>query len=570
MRPVMSAENSGRRAWIAAGLVALAVTAMVWMHLAATPPQPHGVHGDEYVEHAHRLVLARAVQEGMWRRPLELLALADGDYPPGIHAFGVAVGGVLGHEAERVVWTWMGWVAVLGLAMAWIASSLGLGDRGRAAAFAAAFLIPSMPAAATRYHFDLPMLALCWAALAAAMASWGAPRAGQRVVGGALVAVLAFGALMMKWTAAPFLLCMLGAAALAPGRAGWTRRAQGFGVTAVVLGILLAAFLSVTTRSLDSMSTTFTVGGGPDLSASYLPEPIARALRPMATQAPWLPRWLTFYGLSTFFMVLSPAVSLAFAALAAVWLRRDRRGWALFALIGGGGLAFLTLNVPIADCRFILPLMPIPALCAVLGWTTLAPRTRRGVAVAAVVLGLAVAGDFHLRTAPEPRRASPLWSSQLANHGGSVWQRGLGLASSTNDRGWVRRDEELDHRRPFREEIWQAWTHCGPRIGVSMGLLTWGADRYWWNYRASLERTRGAPPDRAWPSVSEVCEMQDPAAHAPPVLFLRAADATDRSLPPCLAARAGTWDWEGFVADPGGGDGAAVWASPAERGCLSP
>lgn len=553
-----------------AGLIAAAITAIVWGHLWASAPQPYGVHGDEYVEHAQRLTLVLALHQGAWRSPLEFLRLADMDYPPGIHALGLPLGALFGHAAERIGWAWMGWVALLGLALAWIVDSLGGDARGRAAAFASAFLIPAVPAAATRYHFDLPMLVLCWWAFACALGSWSQPALRTRLLGGALTGALAAAAAVTKWTAIPFLLCMLGAASVAPDGA-WTRafrrRAPAVVSAAAVAGGLLTGFFAVTTESIDAMSMTFTLGQ--DLPAGVsglvdaLPAPLGRAVSRVALQAPFLGDWLAFYGLSTLYMVLSPVLAVGAAILALRWLAVDRRGLVPFGLLTVGGLAFLTLNVPIADSRFILPLAPLAGLVAVLGWTTLGPRTATAVAAIVTAAGLAVAADFHLNPGPA-RQATIVWERPLADQGGSVTRSGLGLASSSKDRGWVRRDEELPHRRAFRQALWDTWLRCGGGLtGVSTSLISFGADRYWWQYKARLDRVEGrADGGDPWPQITEVCELENPDAETPSVLFVRAASAPDRRLPDCAAARPVDWRWAGFVADPDGGAGAAIHVAP--------
>ena len=562
----MSDSPQHRRAWIAAGLIAAVITAIAWIHLGASAPQPHGVHGDEYVEHDQRMMIVHGLHEGAWRDPGELVRLADMDYPPGIHTVGVPLGMVLGHGAERITWTWMGWIALLGLALAWIVDSLGGGAIERAAAFASPFLIPALPAAATRYHFDVPMLVLCWVALACALGSWEARTRRQRLLGGALTGVIAFGAMLMKWTAVPFLLCMLGVAFIRPGD-GWRpslrRRLPAAAVTAAVAGSLVAAFLAVSSESLDSMSTTFTLGQDLERTGllALLPTPIARAASRVTAQAPFLPTWLTYYGLTSIFQVLSPLLAALIALLSLRWLTSDRRGLVLLLLILGGGLAFLTLNVPIPDSRFILPLAPLAGLVAVLGWSSLGPRLRLVAGLTVVLIGVGVAADFHLRTAPALRQGSNLWHRNLRDQGGTVMHRGLGLASSSKDRGWVRRDEALAHRHGFRDRLWSAWLGCGGGLaGLSTNLISYGADRYWWQYRARLARVRGeADADAPWPSVMEIVELESPESPQPTMLFVR-AEAPDRAVPAEAAHL--PWERRGFVADPDGSGGAVVFSRP--------
>lgn len=559
--------------WLLAGVVALAVTVCVWFHVGVHAPQPHGVHGDEYVEHAHRLLIARSVQEGGLGDPLELFRLADNDFPPGIHLFGVPLGFVFGHGAERIVWTWIGWVALLGAALSRVVASMGVGRAGRAAAFGSAFLLPALPASATRYHFDLPMVALIWSAVAAALATWDRAEPRSRLRGGALAGVLAWGAMLMKWTAAPFLVAFLGAVWLRPAP-GWAvavrRRSLALGAAVGVAAPLVLGVLDVSSESLDTMSLTFTQGASADPASSVVAgavRAVGRALARIPEQAPFLKEWLAFYSLAFLTMVVSPAVALVAALASLRWLWSDRRGLGFVLLGAGGGLAFLSFAVPIADSRFLLPLVPMLALTAVLGWSSLARPIRGAMGLLACVVGLGVAADFHLANTPD---AEPIPYVNLGLGGsGTVMHRGAGLASSTNDRGWVRRDEALPQRLAFRDALWDAWAVCGPPlVALEQDLVSFGADRYWWHYRAALERLEGrASEGDAWPSSIDSCELAEESGQRADLLFVRAATEADQRGPACLGSPVDGFRRVGFVPDPDGGGGAAVYArrgSPCE------
>lgn len=551
---------------------------IVWVHLGIHAPQPYSVHGDEYVEHAQRVAMAVELSEGGWAHPLTFLERADTDYPPGIYLAALPVGMLLGHAAERIVWTWMGWVVLLGLAMAWIVGSLGGPAFARAAAFAGAFLIPAISASATRYHFDLPMLALVWLALALALGTWDRPDRRERLAGGGLVGLAVFGAVLMKWTAAPFVGCALVGALLARSRDGaaWkasvVRRLPAAGTSIAVAGVLIAGFLAISARSLDGMSMTFTFGEqlpeGLSAFIALFPAPIARGLSQVAVQAPQLPDRLTFYGLSAVFAVFSAPVAVLVALPALRWMAVDRRGIVVLGVFLVGGLGFLALSVPIADARFLLPLAPIPVLAALLGWSTLGPRTRTLAGVVGAVAALAVTADFHLAVWPGNHEGQMVWRGDLGPGGAPVEHRRLGLASSTSDRGWVRRDEARPHRHAFREALWAARLACDDgMLGLTTGLISYGADRYWWIYRAGLARLAGEPDHVGSPG--EVCEMQNPEVAVASVLFVEAAGASDRSLPSCLSGIDARWRWEGYVADPDGGPGAAVFLLEGTPSCLA-
>lgn len=568
----LSWTKAGRPAR-AAGGVALLVTAAVWMHLAAAPPQPHSVHSDEYIEHAHRVMLLHEFRAGLWAHPIEWLRLADNDYPPGIYLVAVPLSLLFGPEAAHIVWAWMGWVALLGLAMAWVVRSLGGSREARAAAFAAAFLIPAVPAAAARMHYDVPMTAMVWIAFGAALGTWGRESWREGVLGGVLTGALVVGACLMKWTALPLAgVALAGAAFSGPAGdrvASFRKRVPAMLATILTLCVGLGLFLSISSESLDLMSMTFTQGEQTKMGGALgaLPLPVARAVSQFGTQAPLLPTWLTFYGLATLFMVLSLPLGLLVVCLGGRWLVGDRRGWLPLGLFLVGGLGFLTLSVPIADARFVLPLTPIPVVAAVLGWSTLRRGSRRGVGILIVLVGLTVTADFHLADIADEPQGQILWRKQLREHPGEVLHRGLGLASSSNDRGWVRKDEALPHRARFREALWQARLACEKgHLAVSQGLISYGADRYWWAYRASLADLRGEEAAGAGPP-SEICEMANPDAGLAMILFVRSEQGEVPDLPACVADRAGTWRYDGFVADPDGGAGAAVFLAAEIPSC---
>ncbi len=564
----------GRKAAFFAGLIAALVAVVVWLHLGVEPPQPHSVHSDEYIQHAHRVMLLQELRAGMWAHPLEWLRLADIDYPPGIYLVAVPLSLVFGPEASHVVWSWMGWVVLLGVAMASVVRGFGGAREARAAAFAAAFLIPAVPGSAARMHYDLPMIAMVWLAVGAALNTWNRESRKEAILGGVLTGVFVVGACLMKWTALPMAGAgLIGAACSGPrmGRvASFRRRVPPMLATLLTVGVGLALFLSISSESLELMSLTFTQGEESRMDGLFglLPTPLARPLAQLGIQLPLLPTWLTFYLLSLVFMVFSPVLSLLVLGLAIRWLAGERRGVVPLGLFLVLGLGFLTLNVPIADARFVLPLAPIPAVAAVLGWSMLRPGLRRGVGLVTVLVGLAVAVDFHLLDVAEDPQGQIVWRKQLRDHPGEVMHRGLGLASSIKDRGWVRRDEALPHRLPFREALWRTRLACGAEhLGVSPDLITYGDDRYWWAYRASLAGLRGEKTPGVGPP-SEICEMQNPDAELAKVLFITAKSGEIPDLPACIADREETWRYDGFVPDPEGGAGAAVFLAVGLPRCV--
>ncbi len=594
-------ETPSRRPFLLAAAVAAVVTVIVWAHLGIHSPQPQHPAGSEYSEHADRLRLTVFLLDGEWAHPLRFLQAADSAYPPGTYVVGIALGLIFGHGAERIMWAWMGWVVLLGLSMAWIVRSLGGSRAARAAAFASAFLIPAIPASASRYYYDLPMLVLIWLAFAVALGTWNKPELRGRLVGGACTGLAVLGACLMKWTALPFLASMLAGAALAlpQGDESWKqavrRRLPAVGATLLAAALLVGAFLDLTDRSLSSMSETFVPGQGPgdaDTILGYSLLPLQRALSQISVQLPMLHWWLVYYGLSAVFAVFSPLIALAVLVLGGRWMAVDRRGLVALGASLAGGLGFLTLMVPMADARFLLPLAPVPALAAVLGWSTLGPPTRRVVGVITATVALLVTVDFHLLV--WPNALSPNATGQPNNvlnmhlnlNAGVVDHRGVGLASSTAERGWVRRDEAASHRNGFRDALWDTWIACSPGLpaaecmpgqtppcaplpilGVTPGLIGWGSDYNWWSYRATLEDLNGAAPFR-WPNPGVVCDGADTAGSAQPLLFVQADGPDDRQIPECAIERDPGWRWEGFVPDPDGGPGAAVFLAPGVPGCL--
>jgi hypothetical protein len=584
--PVARQGGSRRRpdrAWLPALAVSVASAATILLRLRISSPQPYGVHGGEYGEHAQRLYIV-----GLWRADepsglLDFVAAADNAYPPLLDILTAAMGGLLGHRAEDVVWTSIGWLALLAASIAWGARSLGARPATAAAAWAATWMLPVLHASATRYYFDLPMSALCWLSLACLLAAGRADREPRRFALAAAAGAVLTAACMVKWTALPFGLIMLGAAGLAAllspaadgegsGAARHARRVAPAVVSVVVLAIGVRLFLGLSHSSLDAMSTTFLEseppGGLLGWIASVAPGPLRGPLHRAALQAPELPLRLIFYALRGTFTLYSPLLALPIAAGCALWVARHRGGIFLLGTIAVGHVGFVALCVPIADERFLTTAAPLPVLAAVLGWSTLDVRPRRAVAVVTALAAAWVAWDFHFDDSDRGAPRDVLWYVEFQGDGAQVTHAGLGLESSGGDRGWVRRDEERDHRLAFREALWRAAEGCeASHLALTHDLIVNGADKTWWTYRELLDRLDRDSREgtRQTRRVDHVCQLP-PDSAADLVLFV-AMDESAPALPECLGEVRSAWRYEGFVPDPDGGPGAGVWTGRERPAC---
>jgi hypothetical protein len=513
-----------------AALLVVAVAGIVYFRVTSAPMDAFGDSGAQYIDHLARARLVERVEGGVDVNPLLALVQLDGLYPPGLHLVTAALSQFLGTDVADVVPTGLGWWVLLVWAVGRCGARLGDDARAGAWAMAAAAALPATHAVVTRYHYDLPMTALLWAAVAVGL---GPGPAARRGLGAGLLGAMAC---LVKWTALPFGLAM------GAGLVAWKLRVGGRSeamklAAAATVGLLLPilAFALAGSTSFGAMSgATFQPPPGidPEMFAGLLALPGGGVLRAgwlqlMATDGPRL----AFYPSRLVMTVLSPAVAIVAVPAWVAWLRNRAPGAELISVTVVGQLAFLLLLVPPLDERFLLTLAPGLALAAGLGAAALPPVPRRALAAVATFVAVGVAADFHLR-GPSPPLHTDRHSLRSEALDGRALTSRFGLGSSWDLRGWARRDEARADRTALRAAAWSRFVSCGATpAALPAGTLTaWGDDNW-----------------LAWRSL---VEAQGGGATLPPLLRV-AADPADAFGPPDAALPPSTT----LITDPDGGPG---------------
>ncbi len=552
-----------RSPWLLCALVASTVLLVVGLRVHAQPIQPYGLWGAEWIEHAERLRVARCLQLGS---PEGLLACVDGpQYPPLLHLLSWLPAQLLGSSAADLAWTGLGWLLLLAAAMALVARSLGAGAHTAAAAFCGTLLVPGLHGAATRYHYDLPMTALLWLAVALLLAL---PRP---ILGGSAAGLAGLAAALVKWTALPFGACLLLGAALT-GRAGLRPRLLRAGSALAVVACGSWAFQSASSRSLqDGLGMVAAHGAGASRGL------LGTALAALAARLGQLDAHrLLFYPLALPASVLSGMLGSVALALLLGWLwRGPRRGLALVLCTVLGQGAFLLLVAPVLDERFLLTLTPALVLAAAMGWAALPASARGRVGALALLGGLWVAADLHHGQPGLANRPLLLLEGQP-----QLILRGLGAGGSTEARGWSRADQQRADRAELRAEVYGQLLACRlPSFGVTtLDPLDGGPPSHWWRYRALLAEVEGLGPveQRGWrvPTPAQArrhsdahsyCEtVNAPADSAAPRLVLAPAwRGSPAQRPACL----GDWTLVRRVQNPDSPAQVAIWTPTGSRLC---
>ncbi len=507
-------------------LAASLVLAAILGRAASEPVEEYGDSGAGWIEHQARLeALLR------WREagggPWEGLRAADGLYPPGLHLLTSAVGAAVGHSAAALTWTGALWLGLLALATGAVA--------GRGAAGAAALsvvLTPGLGGVATRYYYDLPMLALGWAAAAVLT------RARRPAVGGAVAGLLFAGALLVKWSALPLLAPLLLAAALRGPPTAWAWRA---GPALLITGALLRADLP----SFGAMGGA-TFQPPPGAAALDVDHPAGRALA-LAAQALdglTLDR-IGFYPMRLLTTVLGPLGTLLVAGPLLAWIRAGAPGLARGLLALVPPLVFLIGAVPPLDDRFALGFAPAIAAAAARGLA--AARLPGGVQAAALAVAALQALSLHAG-GPRPLGAAP--DPVAAGHaapGGPL------PGSPVDRRGWSRARDRPPARLPLREALLERVLRpCAPlQIGGPDAVISPAGDLNWWGYAERLLAAEGLPGAR-WVGNTPDADLwvRAPLPDAP------------TAHPPPGATRVGQ------IADPEGGPAVELWAVGPPPRCL--
>ena len=574
-------------------LASLAV--LLLFRLLRMPMTGYGDNGAEYNEHATRLgwllhLRSRQLSDEV-PSLFELMRQLESGFPPGLYILGNLVRPIAGYEAEQVgpvvgVLSVVTLLVSVGL-IAWSVSRRAPVVR---AAVLGVALLPAIHGAGLRYYFDLPMTAAAWAS--AAVLLWGGGRWPVRA--GVLAALLAVTSSLLKWTALPFLLPMVVAQCFeltvadrnsrAEKRGPLHRRRLALVVMLLLWGLGVMGYLSIigTPNSLVAMAAESSVaeldleegeretavGGVLGLATSTLGHLVDPGYDRLLLQRG------AFYSCGLVFAVFSPLLASVALLCLVLWWRRVRTGWPLLLGTIVGQLGFLMLLVRPADERFLLTLAPALVLLAALGWDSLTGPWRRRIAVGVLGLGLLVALDFHhlpstVLTASHEVRLHSETERFPETPLGPLTLRGLGAASSVEQRGWARADEVTPRRLALREVVAGWFLSCRPRaVAAESGrpLISPRGDHVWLEYLDSLARARGSLRDSV--AVAAVdCSSPANLAEGTVLMTLEPGDSTSGLdvMPPCLNSA----DWVALetLSDPDRGMGVQLWVRDPSYRC---
>ena len=546
------ASRIGWDGLLLAGVLA-GVAGLLLARLARAPMQPYGSDSAHYIEHEARLkiadLLAQRAQSGYW---WDVLGDIDGFFPPLLHLVTLTLSPVTGLRAEDIAWTGLLWWAVLGACVGLLGWLVTGRRRAGIAACIACLLLPAAHGFALRYYYDLPMTAVLWTLPPLVVASWDR----RPLRGGVLVGLAMATACLLKWTALPLGMILVAGAVLCrrvgpdgPETCAPRSRILALGVAVAVCCAVLGAYLgsigpenSLTNMLGEISADAFPSRGG----GRSIPGHVTDLLAPTG------PR-LLFYPQTLVTAIVSPLLALFLLPLLAWWAIRDRRALPLGLGVPLVTWLFFLLRVPPMDERFSLSFVPALVLAAVLGWDHLGPRLRRGVGLAFVVAGLAVAVDFHavdfLGRVDEPEDCG--WPGSDARGRGV-----LGLWDSQEQRGWSSFDRTLDDQNRRREEVWSVIASCEAatlRLQSEHPLVDPCGDTNWLNYRNLLARLSEGRPERS------VLPMCDPPLDDRPELAVTLAPSGAASpLPACTPGDG--WELERVVSIAAGGEPIALWS----------
>jgi len=511
----------------------------------------------------------------------ELLRQLESGFPPGLYALGAALSPIVGHDAKHVGPTLAAIsTVVLLVSVGVVARRITGSDRVVRAAVVGTALLPAVHGSSLRYYFDLPMTAAVWAAVAAL--AWG--DGSRPLLRGAVSGLLAVLACLIKWTALPFLLPMVLGLTLSPGTSR-TGRVQTLPV--MVMGVVLVlgvvGYLGAvgTPNSLLAMAQESSVAdlsgadeGGHDFLGG-IPSLVLSTLKHLVE--PGYERQLTrraaFYGLGVVFSMFSPLLAALAVFLAVGWFRRSRPGWRfLGATVLGQGL-FLMLWVRPADERFLLTLAPALVLLAASGWGSFAELARRRLAWTVIVLGLLVGLDFHHFpvTSATPSTVLLLHNPEEAQAEvplGPMVLRGVGAASSVEQRGWSRADEGGAPRTELRRAVERWLLDCRPRSVAaesSAPLISSRGDHAWLEYTDLLARVEGRVISTVGVRTVDCSETGEVPAGTVLMTQLGSSEDPRSGFPACLGQ--GGWFELQRLADPAGGTGLGLWTQDPDYSC---
>jgi len=533
--------------------------------------QPYGADAAHYIEHTARLDVLQTLRDlqlgpGGSDTIGSMTEDLDGSFPPLLHLVTLALGAVTGHAADSVLWTGLLWLLLLAGSIAIIAHRLSGSQTTAAAAFCGTLLLPALHASASRYYYDLPMTAVLWLSVAVALRTWGK----RPIVAGLAVGALLFAADITKWTALPFGLIMLAGAALT-GHTGekastvpWGARLKATTIAVTLSSLLVFGFLELAgnhdsfTAMLGDIGERGEIWGPHGVDSNRIgaiTSHIFRDLQPLSEER------LHFYGVRLVTSVFSPILLAIVALLTATWALRSRAGWPLILVTVLGQAAFLLLRIPPTDDRFLLTLAPALVLAAALGWQELPERVRRVTASLTLVVGLAVAIDFHVA---DPEHIEPatraVGQEELSDL--LLW----GLNDSADQRGWARRDRQHANRDEARELLWTQLDGCAAdvfKVASERSLVSDHSargDLYWLRYRSLLSQLEEGGRKRR---ILLTCDESN--ADEVELALAAARPGAEPRRPRCV--RAGDWQREGSFSATPGSRTVAAWSRHGRRLC---
>jgi len=545
--------------------VAVSVSAMVLSRIYGTGLQPYGSDSAQYIEHLTRLETLDVWRDPMRHSFVEFLRQADGSFPPLLHLLSLILGVISGQAAQQVLWTGLLWLFLLAGSVAWVVRLLSGSQRATAAAFCGVLLVPSLHAMATRYYYDLPMTAVLWLATALAFATWDR----RPLIGGLGVGLLLCAANLIKWTALPFGLMMVGAVPLAalvdasPGRSGRVARALGALVLSVaVMTLLCLGFIQLVgpfdsfTAMLGEIGDTADHGGPAGVDSGSALGVVVGVFKSM--QVPDFER-LAFYPARLVASVFSPLLFALLLLLGGHWLRCGRRGWVAVVVIVLGHWTFLLLRIPPLDDRFAITAAPALLIPAAIGWDLLSRRWRWAFAAAVLVVGIGVGLEFHFNDTAAVRSVTP--SRPGTDKLAKIIR--LGLADSVDQRGWVRRATQAHDRVEVREALWARLKQCHVqhfRLSADDPVVGDSGDVYWMRYRTLYAHLAEGQQQRTVPPI-----CNDPPPGDTEMALSGVLRGTIPVRPRCIGED--LWDLERVIEVVGGARDLAIWSPKGTRVC---
>ncbi len=528
--PPSRAEALGWTALI--GLLA----ALPLLRLRGDGIQSFGTDGAPWIEPLARLRLLEHLDQatGSW---WESLVGADAAYPPGLHLLSLPWTAAVGEGPLRLAASGLPWLLVLAGACGVVARKLGSDQRGAFVTVAVVAALPSLQGMAGRYHYDLPMTALLW--LSVALVLGLAPR--RPLLAGLLGGAVALLACGVKWAAIPFGLPMLGLGfglAVSGGRHALLCLLGLVLATGIAAGGSWGYLQEVGELNSFTMQRALLEMQDPILSpllrdpGEAPPSPLAASLQRLGS---WSPAELSFYPLRLVSSVLSPLLALLLLWGAGVAARARR--WRLLLLVLGVALChglFVLGMIPVLDDRWLVVGAPALAIAGGAGLGRAARRPWLRFVLAALLLGVAVEFHFAPRAAfnaaweavespgPRPHREDSSGEALYIDRDRpkprpSVVFRGPFGASSVEDRGWTRGDEQPPDRARQRAAALATVAACKLScvgLGIEMPGLAPKGDMFWWRAatRAAFRAgpASGQPPPAFVPACPEMGDGRPP------------------------------------------------------------